>query len=141
MMLNLYQEALMDHYRHPRNRGQLARPDFKSGQFNPSCGDKVSFQGSIEGQKLTNLAFEGSGCVISLATASILTEQVKNRSLADILNLDKDFILGMIGIDLGPTRLKCALLPLEALKTGIKNYQGKGVSCSTAQNSCASSKE
>jgi nitrogen fixation protein NifU and related proteins len=128
IMLNLYQEELMDHYRYPRNHGQLPHPDFTSGQFNPSCGDKVAIQGCIEGQKLTQLAFEGAGCVISLATASMLTEQVKDKSLEDINKLDKDFILGMIGMSLGPTRLKCALLPLEALKTGIKNYQAdKGI--------------
>lgn len=124
-MLNLYQEALMDHYRHPRNRGKLAHPDFVSGQFNPSCGDEVSFQGCIQGQKLTQLVFEGSGCVISLATASMLTQEAKNRSLKEINALDKDFIVGMIGMSLGPNRLKCALLPLEALKTGIKNYQAE----------------
>jgi len=125
MKFNLYQEVLMDHYRHPRNKGKLAHSNFKSGHFNPSCGDKVAIEGRIKGNIIADLAFEGTGCVISLATASMLTEQVKNKSLSHIHELDKEFILGMIGMPLGPTRLKCALLPLQALKAGIQQYQIK----------------
>lgn len=124
-MLDLYQETLMDHYRHPRNHGKLAHSNFQSGQFNPSCGDKVMLQGCIEQNKLSELVFEGAGCVISLATASMLTEEVKNKTLKQINLLDKDFITVMIGMLLGPIRLKCALLSLDALKVGISVYQSQ----------------
>lgn len=139
--MNLYQHTLMDHYRHPRNRGTLDKPDFSSGQFNPSCGDKISLEGHISNDHVTNLVFEGHGCVISQATTSMLTEVVLNKTVAELSTLDKDFVLAMIGMELGPTRLKCALLPLEALHAGLAHYATqKGDTCSTAQNSCEHSK-
>lgn len=118
-MSSLYQAELLDHYRNPRNRGELAHPDFSSGQYNPSCGDKVQFQGRFLEDKLEAVAFTGVGCVISQATASLLGERVLGYSSAQILALDKDFIIKLIGMELGPTRLKCALLPLEALQQGV----------------------
>jgi len=122
-MSSLYQAELLDHYRNPRNRGELAHPDFSSGQYNPSCGDKVQFQGCIAQDRLSAIAFTGVGCVISQATASLLGERVLGYSSAHILNLDKHFITELIGMELGPTRLKCALLPLEALQLGLAEYQ------------------
>lgn len=125
MDVNVYQELLMDHYRNPRNRGTLGSPDFSSGQYNPSCGDSVSMQGHVIDSVLTTVAFEGKGCVISQATASLLTQKSLQQSLDVIMNLDKNAVLSMIGIQLGPTRLKCALLPLMALQDGIKEYLNK----------------
>jgi len=124
-MINLYRERLMDHYRHPRNKGRLENPVFSSGQFNPSCGDSVSFEAQVQENKITALVFEGKGCVISQATASLLTEFAVGKELSELLKIDKDFMLKLIGMELGPTRLKCALLPLEALQEGIKKYQDK----------------
>ena len=121
--MNIYQELLLDHYRYSRNRGSLARPDFFSKQYNPSCGASVQFAGSISGETIKEVVFEGQGCVISQATASMLTEIVKNKALHEIHLLDKDFILRMIGMQLGPIRIKCALLPLIALQEGIATYK------------------
>ncbi len=122
----MYQEELMDHYQHPRHRGILTNADFDSGQFNPSCGDAVSMQGNIENDIVVAIAFEGKGCVISQATASMLAEFALNKHLDDIMLFETDNLLTLIKIPLGPTRLKCALLALHALKEGIKQYRKKG---------------
>ncbi|MGE0207108.1 MAG: iron-sulfur cluster assembly scaffold protein [Candidatus Babeliales bacterium] len=122
-MLNLYREILMDHYRHPRNKGRLSEPSFSSAEHNPSCGDSVLFDGKVVDDVLTQVSFEGKGCVISQATASLLTQTVQGKKLEEILGLDKEAVLALVGMDLGPTRLGCALLPLQALQQGVRMYQ------------------
>ncbi|MGB8367057.1 MAG: iron-sulfur cluster assembly scaffold protein [Candidatus Babeliales bacterium] len=123
--MNIYQELLRDHYRFPRNQGKLTFPDFVSKQFNPSCGDTIQFSGYIKNKMIKKLAFEGKGCVISQATASLLTEEAKEKTFDEVMALDKDFIQHMIGMQLGPIRVKCALLPLLALQEGIVTYNKK----------------
>lgn len=118
----MYQEELMDHYHHPRHRGVLPIPDIDSGQFNPSCGDAVTMQARVQDGIITVIAFEGKGCVISQATASMLAEFALHKSLNTMQNFSIDDLMQLIKIPLGPTRLKCALLALQALKEGIKNY-------------------
>ncbi len=118
-MNSLYQERILDYYQNPRNRGTLNAPDFSSGMVNPSCGDAVSMQGKIIGDTLELCSFEGKGCVISQATASMLCEKVAGMSIQDIQKMDAEYMLSLLGMQLGPTRLKCALLPLEALKKGL----------------------
>lgn len=116
----------MEHYRNPRNREKLERPDFASGQFNPSCGDQVSIEGMREGEVITKLAFTGTGCVISQATASLLTEWCTGKTVAEIMALDAEAIQELIDMQLGPVRLKCALLPLYALHAGLKKEHDAG---------------
>ena len=111
----------MDHYRHPRNHGNLDKPDFSSGQFNPSCGDRIALEGTLDDNIVRRLAFTGTGCVISQATASLLTEWSINKSVDEIQKINKDDIQILIGMALGPVRLKCALLPLVALQEGLKS--------------------
>src|ERR1700722_11303177 len=108
--MKLYQEELMDHYRFPHNKGQLEKPDFNSGHHNPSCGDSIQLQGCIYKGILTSIAFEGKGCVISQAAASMLTQEVKNKDITQILTFDASFMCALLGIELGPMRLQCALL-------------------------------
>ena len=115
----------MDHFRYPRNKVPIKNPNFSSGQINPSCGDKVSIDGTVCDNKITEIYFDGVGCVISQATASILTEHCIGKTLNEILDLSKDNILKMIGIKLGPVRIKCALLPLQALQAGILTFLNK----------------
>jgi nitrogen fixation NifU-like protein len=122
-MLNLYQEILMDHYRNPRNHGVIEKGDFHSEERNSSCGDEVLFTGTIADNILVDVLFKGKGCVISQATASLLSEYAHNNSLEAILALDKDDLIAMIGMELGPVRLLCGLLPLNALQQGIRSYQ------------------
>lgn len=123
--MNIYKEELLDHYKYPRNQGVIDNPDIAYKSGNPACGDTVSFTLNIENEKISNIKFQGSGCVISQAVASMLTEKVLGSSVENIINMTKDDILGLINISLGPTRLRCALLALEALQMGIKNYLEK----------------
>ncbi|MEX0849682.1 MAG: iron-sulfur cluster assembly scaffold protein [Candidatus Dependentiae bacterium] len=123
----MYQEELMDHYQHPRHRGILTGADFDSGQYNPSCGDAVTMQGKITNDVITHIAFEGKGCVISQATASMLAEYALGKPIDELSQFSVDDMLQLIKIPLGPTRLKCALLSLHALKEGIKQFQQKGL--------------
>lgn len=122
-MFNLYQEILMDHYRNPRNNGVVDAGDFHSEQRNSSCGDEVLFTGVIKDNVLCEVLFKGKGCVISQAMASLLSEYAKNKPLEAILVLDKDDLIAMIGMQLGPVRLLCGLLSLTALQCGISDYK------------------
>ena len=121
--MNLYQALLIDHYHHPRNYGTLENPDFSSGEHNPSCGDSISMQGIIENKHLKKIAFTAQGCVISIATASLLTEYVTGLSFEQIEKITPEQLQELVGITLGPLRLKCALLPLHALQKGIADYK------------------
>lgn len=121
----MYQEELMDHFHHPRNRGSIVDADLSAGQYNPSCGDAVSITARIDKNTITEIAFEGTGCVISQATASMLTDYVLRKTLDEAFAISPDDLLKLIKIPLGPTRLKCALLSLESLKEGIKMYRQK----------------
>ena len=118
----LYQEHILDHYKNPRHKGSLQDAHFTTALYNPSCGDSILFQGIVQDGKLVDIAFEGSGCVISLATASLLSELVLHKPLHEIINFTADTVQHLIQISLGPQRLKCALLPLEALQKGIRDY-------------------
>lgn len=122
-MLNFYQEILMDHYRNPRNNGVIDHGDFRAEQRNSSCGDEVLFTGNIKDNELCEVLFKGKGCVVSQAAASLLSEAVKNKPLEDILALDKDDLIAMLGMPLGPVRMLCGLLSLTALQNGINEYK------------------
>lgn len=122
MLNQIYQEIIQDHYHYPRNRGTLESPDFESTILNLSCGDSMSIQGIIVDGKVAKVAFQGKGCVISQAAASLLSEKILHKTIAEIKNLTKDDILAILGIPLGPTRLRCALLSLEAFQMGLQIY-------------------
>ena len=124
-MNNLYQEELIEHFKYPCNNKVIENPDFMCAQFNPSCGDKVSIMGKLDGDTITDIGFQGSGCVISQAAASMLTEECIGNDIAYAKSLDQTTIKNMVGLDLGPTRLKCALLCLHALHDALKNSEKK----------------
>lgn len=124
--MKLYKEKVMDHYHNPRNRGRLEEPDFATGQFNPSCGDSVGFDAHVHDGKLQKLMFTGDGCAVSQAAASMLTEHCVGKTLEELLALDKEFMLKLVGMPLGPMRVRCALLPLQALHKGINDYNNDG---------------
>jgi len=111
----------MDHFRNPRNYGTLEYPDFSSGEYNPSCGDAIAIQGIIKDDRIFKIAFTGKGCVISQAAASMLLEYCIGKTIDEIDAFDAHTMQELLGISLGPVRLKCALLPLHALKKGIEN--------------------
>ena len=121
--MKLYQEELMEHYRNSPFRKRIEVADFDTGQYNPSCGDAVSMQGIIQDGVFAALAFQGKGCVISQATASILCQYALQKPVAILAAMQADELMQLIKIPLGPTRLQCALLSLHALQEGIKQYK------------------
>ncbi len=121
----MYQENILDHYRNPRNFGFLENPDADVNDYNPLCGDKVGIQIKIDSNRIKEIKFYGSGCAISQASASMLTEEVKEKDIEDVLKLTKEDILDLLGIEISYVRLKCALLALKVLKMAAYSYMGK----------------
>jgi nitrogen fixation NifU-like protein len=119
----LYKEELLDHYRFPRFKGALSHPNVISAMHNPSCGDQVSFQAILVQDCITQIAFDGVGCIISQATASMMCELIKDKPISFIMALTADDVCSLIGIQLGLNRLKCALLFLHAVQQGLHNYK------------------
>lgn len=115
----LYREAILDHYKHPRHKGHLENPDIQYHDHNPFCGDELTIELKVENDLVVAAAFDGRGCAISQATASMLMEEIIGKSVDELKALDKAYILEMLGIEIGPVRLKCALLSLKVLKAGI----------------------
>ena len=114
--MNIYQDIILDHYHHPHNKGKIDHPDNSVLTNNPLCGDKIEMTVILDKNKIKEIKFSGEGCVISQASASMLTDYAKNRSKQELKKLDSQFIIKMLGIDLGVNRIKCAVLPLEALQ-------------------------
>ena len=114
----------MEHYKYPQNKKKLENPSFVFARENFSCGDKIALQGLIIDGVLVDVGFEAQGCVISQATASLLTDRAKGKSIDELLDLSVDDVQALVGIELGPNRLKCALLSLDALKRGIALFLG-----------------
>jgi nitrogen fixation NifU-like protein len=120
---DIYREIILDHYRNPRNKGRLTDPDVTIHDSNPLCGDEIDMHLKVEEDKIKDIKFEGRGCAISQASASMLTEMVSNKPLSMVKNLSKEDILENIGLtNLGPARIKCALLSLKVLKMSMVKY-------------------
>ena len=126
MSSDLYRELILDYYRNPRNFGKLDPHDIDSRDLNPLCGDEVEIQVRVSPDKrIEDIRFVGKGCAISQASASMLTELAKGKPLEWVKELGKGDILKMLGTsDLGPARIKCALLSMKVLKTGVYSYLG-----------------
>jgi nitrogen fixation NifU-like protein len=119
-MDDLYREQIIDRYQHPQFRGELVPNDISFQDENPLCGDHIRIDLRVDGQeRVTEAAFSGHGCAISQASADLLLESVVGKSLEEVKAMTKEDILGMLGIELGPVRLKCALLSLKVLKAGV----------------------
>jgi len=124
MKKTLYRQLIVDHYQFPHNFGKMTNPDYSALVFNSFCGDSLRMQIKkvlVEGEvKIKEIKFLGKGCAISMAAASLLTDYLKGKPLKEIKNLGKEKVLELLGIEVSPVRLKCALLPLEALKKAIE---------------------
>lgn len=116
-------EIINDHYRNPRNYGKIDNPTLSITEHNPVCGDTVHFTISVVGERISDIKFIGSGCSISQASASMLTEVALGRSIDDLRNISEKEWLERMGITLGPNREKCALLSLNALKKLLAELQ------------------
>ena len=119
-MTALYSEKLLDHFRHPRNHRALDRPDVSYESFNPLCGDRIRIELRTENENVIEAGFRGDGCAISIAAASLLTELISNRPLADLNTISDDQMIALLESDIKPARVQCALLALEALRAGLK---------------------
>lgn len=118
-------DELLEHFKYPCNKKNVSDPNFLASSENPSCGDKISIEGVISENNVVDIGFSGSGCVISQATASMLTEFCKGKNIDQILNLNKDDVLSLIKMDLGPNRLKCSLLSLQVLQQALIDFKRK----------------
>lgn len=127
-MSDIYKEIILDYYKNPRNYGKLENPDIKAKDSNPLCGDEIEIQIKLDDRKerIEEIKFYGKGCAISQASASMLTEMVEGMKIEEIKKLSKEDILEMLGNpNLGPLRIKCALLGLKVLKLAVYSYLGE----------------
>lgn len=113
---DIYQENILDHYKNPRNKGHIDNPTYSASDLNPFCGDKIQISLKVKDNNVQDIKFDGVGCAISLASASILTDLVKGKNLREVRQLTKQDLLDELGIKLSAIRIKCALLPLKVLK-------------------------
>lgn len=136
---DLYQELIVDHNRHPRNRRKIENADRHAAGYNPLCGDRVTVYVTLDGNVIKDVAFEGKGCAISTASASLMTETLKGKTLAEAESLYRCFHdlvtgaeAGLEDVDLGklqvfsgvskyPARVKCASLVWHAVKSALDN--------------------
>ena len=115
-MEDLYMEQILDHYQDPRNFGKIPDADLSHEEGNPSCGDLIRIDIKLDGDRIKDIKFSGKGCAISQASSSMLTERLMGARLEDVKAMGKEDILQMLGIPIGPMRIKCALLPLKVVK-------------------------
>ena len=120
---SLYSDTLLDHFRNPRNYGSLPSPDIAYEEFNPLCGDRIRIELKISDNRIAAARFIGDGCAISIAAASLLTELVFDADIAQGEALSSEKLLSSLESDIKPSRIKCALLPLEALRPCQKIYK------------------
>lgn len=119
---NIYQDIILDHYQNPKNFGTLKNPSVTHEEMNAFCGDKIRMEIKIRNDQIDEVAFSGQGCVISVASASLLTDHIKNKKVSDIIKMSKEDVSNLLNISLSPTRLKCAWLSWEVLQKALKKY-------------------
>src|SRR3954452_10693618 len=113
----IYREQILEHYKHPQNFGHLDDPDMEFEDINPLCGDELKVELKVDDERrVTGIAFSGQGCAISQASASMVSDEIKGMSVDELVKLDKEFVLELLGIDISATRRKCELLSLKVIK-------------------------
>jgi nitrogen fixation NifU-like protein len=132
MSSEFYRDRIIDHYRNPRNYGSIDDAQIKVQEANPLCGDDIELYIKLdEEKKVEDIKFKGRGCALSIASASLMTELLKGKSLQELLSFTKKDLADALGIKmlgLNPARMKCALLPYKALKIGVYSHLGKRIS-------------
>jgi nitrogen fixation NifU-like protein len=118
-MEDLYREQILDRYKSPHHRGHLDAYDLAYEDENPTCGDHIRMELKIEDGKVVDARFDGEGCALSQASADLLLDEIIGKSLEEVKQFSKDDLLEILGVALGPVRLKCALLSLKVLKASI----------------------
>ena len=120
--MNIYKENILEHFEEPRNFGHLDKFDVRSKDSNPLCGDSFNFELKFKNNKVSDVKFSGHGCAISTASASMLSEKIKDMCIDNIKKLGKQDVLDLLKIELSYVRIKCAMLPLKIVKLGVYEY-------------------
>jgi nitrogen fixation NifU-like protein len=118
-MDDLYRDYILEHYRRPHNFGQLDGATTSQEGANPLCGDRITLQLRVRGDVIDGVAFTGRGCAISQASASLLTDEIKGKSVDTAQGMEPRDVLDLLGIEISPARMKCALLSLETLQGAL----------------------
>jgi nitrogen fixation NifU-like protein len=122
----MYRQQILDHYRNPRNYGELSDATFSHTGENPSCGDEITVDVVLnENEAIERIAFSGDGCAISQAAASMLTSELTGMTLNELQELDRDDVLDLLGVEVTPMRIKCAVLAEKVAQDGAKIYHGE----------------
>ncbi|MCL4411690.1 iron-sulfur cluster assembly scaffold protein [Candidatus Marsarchaeota archaeon] len=129
--MDLYAEELISNYEHPHNKGKLDGADAELHEYNPVCGDDITIYISVKGKRIADVKFDGKGCAISIGAASMLTDLVKGKTLAEVEKMGFNTVVGLLGIDPGPARAKCATIALKALKGAVFAYEHKTIDAET----------
>jgi nitrogen fixation NifU-like protein len=124
-MDDLYRDYILEHYRRPHNFGVLEAPTASYEGSNPLCGDRITMMLGIQDGIVSEVAFTGRGCAISQASASMLTDEIKGKSVAEVEKLMPEDLLDLIGIEISPARLKCALLSLDTVAHALADEASK----------------
>ena len=123
---DLYREQILEHHRRPHNQGTLAAPSISLEGRNPNCGDVINLQLQVsDAGVITDVAFLGKGCAISQAGTSLITDELRGKSLDEILALGSPFVMELLGVEVGPARVHCALLGLETTQKAIASLRSK----------------
>ncbi|WP_280588374.1 iron-sulfur cluster assembly scaffold protein [Halorubrum sp. Boch-26] len=124
---DMYRQQILDHYKNPRNYGNLEEPDFTHVGENPSCGDTIRMDVDLDeaGETIEAVRFTGDGCAISMASASMLSERLHGMAIDELHALDTDDVTEMLGVDISPMRVKCAVLGRQVAQDGSKIHRGE----------------
>ncbi|QZA87552.1 iron-sulfur cluster assembly scaffold protein [Salinarchaeum sp. IM2453] len=124
---DIYRQQILDHYKNPRNYGELEDPTYSHIGENPMCGDEIQVDVQIDETNGTieNIAFQGDGCAISLAAASLLSEELQGENIETLQEMDRDDIIDLLGVEISPMRVKCAVLAEKVLQDGYDIYLGE----------------
>ena len=119
-MDDLYREIIIDHYKNPIHKGHVEESDYTFEDENPLCGDHIQIELKVDqSKKVIDAKFNGQGCAISISAADLLLDSIIGKSVEELKTLSKKYVLDLLGIELSPVRLKCALLSLKVLKAAV----------------------
>ena len=124
---DMYRQQILDHYKSPRNYGELEEPTFSHAGENPMCGDEITIDVELDedDEVVERVAFRGDGCAISQASASMLTGKLQGMRVEEVQELDRDDVIDMLGVDISPMRVKCAVLAEKVVQDGADIYEGE----------------